>query len=364
MNLIYNEELSFPGLGITIDVSPVAFQIGDFKVYWYGVIIAAAMLVCFGLAVKLAKKNNFSPDLVYDLMFITLPCAIVGARVYYVIFRWDYYAEDLSRIFDTRSGGLAVYGGVILVLVGYFVMCRIRKIPYSTVLDYLAPLLPLGQAIGRWGNFFNQEAFGTTTNLPWGMTSNSISSYLSTYCPTLDSSMPVHPTFLYESLGNIILCIILFKLRKKSKYAYETAAVYFVGYGFIRFFVEGLRTDSLYIGSTAIRASQLLSLILVIGGLLYIAFAHYKKILRQPLPERFLVEKGEKESKVPEKGETEVPETEPEVPETEGEKAPEAPEAPENEPAKTPENNDGEGDDIVELAGDVCVEDLKDDGNT
>ena len=150
------------------------------------------------------------------------------------------------------------------------------------------------------------------------MTSQEISNYLAANCPTLDSTMPVHPTFLYESLGNIILCIILFNLRKKSKYAYETSAVYFVGYGVIRFFVEGLRTDSLYIGGTAMRASQLLSLILMIAGLLYIAFAHYKKILRQPLPERFLIEKDAKK--------------EPKAPDEEGEP--------------------------LQLEGDVCVEDI------
>ncbi len=294
-----NEDgISFPGLGITINVDPVAFSIGSFKVYWYGIIIAAGMLLCFILAIKQAKKNKFSPDLVYDLMFVTLPCAIIGARIYYVIFKWDYYSQDLKKIFDTRSGGLAVYGGVIAVLLGYFIMCKIRKIPYSTVLDYLAPLLPLGQAIGRWGNFFNQEAFGTTTNLPWGMTSPEIRGYLLLNCPTLDPLMPVHPTFLYESLGNIILFVVLYYMRKNSKFAFETACGYFVGYGAIRFLVEGLRTDSLYITGTAIRASQLLSAVLMVGGLLAIAFIHYKKIERKPLSERFMNDTKEvKESK-------------------------------------------------------------------
>ena len=326
------DKLSFPGLGIELDINPVAIEIGSFKIYWYGVIIAAAMLTCFILAVKLAKKNNFSPDLVYDLMFITLPCAIVGARIYYVAFKWDYYSQDLTRIFDTRSGGLAIYGGVIAVLLGYYIMCRIRKIPYSTVIDYLAPLLPLGQAIGRWGNFFNQEAFGTTTTLPWGMTSPEIRSYLSTNCPTLDPSMPVHPTFLYESLGNIILVCILFYMRKHSKYAYETSAIYFIGYGTIRFFVEGLRTDSLYISGTPMRASQLLSVILVIGGLLYIAWVHYKKIERKPLPERFLIEKGASGCKS--KSKSKSPKSEPKA-----EPAETTPAEPDADPSETSADN-------------------------
>ena len=149
--MINYDELSFPGLGLTLDLNPVAFQLGSFKVYWYGLIIALGMLLCFGLAVKQAKKNNFSPDLVYDLMFVTLPCAIIGARIYYVIFKWDYYSEDLTSIFDTRSGGLAIYGGIIAVLLGYLIMCRIRKIPYSAVLDYLAPLLPPGTGDRQMG---------------------------------------------------------------------------------------------------------------------------------------------------------------------------------------------------------------------
>lgn len=341
-----SNKLSFPGMGIEIDLNPVAFEIGGFKVYWYGLIIAAAMLVCFLLAVKQAKKNKFSPDLVYDLMFVTLPCAIVGARLYYVAFKWDYYSEDLTRIFDTRNGGLAIYGGVIAVLFGYWVMCRIRKIPYSTVLDYLAPLLPLGQAIGRWGNFFNQEAFGTTTTLPWGMTSSEIRNYLATNCPTLDSTMPVHPTFLYESLGNIILVCILFYLRKHSKYAYETSAVYFIGYGILRFFVEGLRTDSLYISGTAIRASQLLSVILVICGLLYIAFAHYKKIGRKPLPEKFLSKKG--------------------TAETEATVEPEAAEEAETAPEATPETEtpDASAETAPEVAPDASAETTPDADST
>ncbi|SCW60818.1 phosphatidylglycerol:prolipoprotein diacylglycerol transferase [Ruminococcaceae bacterium YRB3002] len=347
------DKISFPGLGIELDINPVAFSIGSLNVYWYGIIIAAGMLLCFFLAVKQARKNNFSPDLVYDLMFVTIPCAIVGARIYYVAFKWDYYSKDLTKIFDTRSGGLAVYGGVIAVLLGYFIMCRIRKIPYSTVLDYLAPLLPLGQAIGRWGNFFNQEAFGTTTNLPWGMTSFEISSYISANCPTLDPSMPVHPTFLYESLGNIILFVFLLYMRKNSKFAYETAACYFIGYGVIRFFVEGLRTDSLYITGTAIRASQLLSAILVFLGLLYIAYAHYKKIPRAPLPERFLISKEASES----------PESQPESADAEPETVEDVEEAAEDT-VESEEPEAAEDTEATESSEAPSESDTKDNGDT
>jgi len=288
-------EVSFPGLGFHLNVSPVAFRIGSVEIYWYGLIIAIAMIVCVGLGLKHAKANKFSSDLVYDIMIVAIPGAIVGARLYYVLCEWDYYSQDLSRIFDTRSGGLAVYGGIIGAYLAGFIMLRIRKIPFTTCADYCIVYVPLGQAIGRWGNFFNQEAFGTTTTLPWGMTSQTVSDYLSRNCPNLDSSMPVHPTFLYESLINLALFFVLLWVRKHSKYAFETTSVYMIIYGVARFFLEGLRTDSLYLGNTNIRTSQLLSLILVLAGLIYIAVAQYKDFERQPLPERLF------ETKAPEK---------------------------------------------------------------
>ena len=278
-------EVSFPGLGLHFNVSPVAFKIGNFEVYWYGLIIATAMIVCVLLALKHAHKNKFAKDLIYDIMIVSIPSAIVGARLYYVLCEWSYYSADLKRIFDTRSGGLAVYGGIIGAFLGAFIMLRIKKIPFSTCADYCIVYIPLGQAIGRWGNFFNQEAFGTTTSLPWGMTSSEVSSYLSSHCPNLDPSMPVHPTFLYESLFNVLLFFILLYVRKRSKYAFETTSVYMILYGAVRFLIEGLRTDSLYIANTDLRTSQVLSLVLVLTGLIYIAVAHTKYIAREDLPQ-------------------------------------------------------------------------------
>jgi len=290
------DEIRFPKIGITVETDPVAFNIGNFPVYWYGVIIAAALILCAFLAVKHSKANKFSEDLVYDVLLCSLPCAIVGARLYYVLCEWSYYSADLKRIFDTRSGGLAVYGGVIGAFLGTYIMCRIRKIPFSTVADYCVAYIPLGQAIGRWGNFFNQEAFGTTTNLPWGMTSDKIASYLRINCPSLDSSMPVHPTFLYESLITFSVFIILLLVRSKSKHKYEVVSVYMIGYGIGRFFLEGLRTDSLYLAGTSIRTSQLLSLILVVGGLLIVIFSRYNNWVREPLPERLFIDRKVKTS--------------------------------------------------------------------
>ena len=297
MNLINHEEVQFPGLGLKFDVDPVAFRIGNFEVYWYGILIAAALVLCIALAIKQAKKYNFPDTLIYDTMLVTIPCAIIGARAYYVIFNWSIYKDNLKSIFDTRAGGLAVYGGIVLSLVGLLLMCKIRKIPFTSLVDYCVVYLPLGQAIGRWGNFFNQEAFGTTTTAPWGMWSRSVQSYLSRFCPELVALSPVHPTFLYESIADLIIFVILLQVRKKSTRSFETTSAYFVLYGAVRFFIEGLRTDSLYIGTTGIRASQALSLLLLLFGLFYIAFAHIKNFEKKPFPAKLYVVEDSKSEK-------------------------------------------------------------------
>lgn len=286
-------EVRFPFIGITIQVDPVAFRIGTFEVYWYGILIAAAMILCGWLAVRHSKSNKFSEDLVYDVLLVSLPSAIIGARLYYVFCEWEYYSQDIRRIFDTRSGGLAVYGGILGAVLGTYIMCRIRKIPFSTVLDYCIVYIPLGQAIGRWGNFFNQEAFGTTTNLPWGMTSSTVEAYLNRFCPTLVATQPVHPTFLYESIADLAIFFILLYIRKRSKISFETSCAYFVLYGTVRFFLEGLRTDSLYIGHTGIRVSQLLSLVLVVAALIYIAVARSKRWEKRSFPAKLYADAGE-----------------------------------------------------------------------
>ena len=285
-------EVTFPGLGLKFMVNPVAFKLFGLEVYWYGIIIACGITLCAALGFMHCKKNRFSSDLICDILLVSLPSAVVGARLYYVLCNWSYYSADLSRVFDTRSGGLALYGGVLGAYLGAFIMLRIRKIPFSTCADYCIAYIPLGQAIGRWGNYVNQEAFGTTTTLPWGMTSSEVVSYLKAYCPNLDSSMPVHPTFLYESLFNTCLFFFLLWVRKRSKHAYETTATYMICYGFIRFLLEGLRTDSLYIGSTNIRTSQLLSLILVIAGFAIIIYVRKMNMLRVDIPDRFLIAEG------------------------------------------------------------------------
>lgn len=290
-------EVKFPGLGIDLNVNPVAFKLGSIEVYWYGLLIAMALILSVILAVKQAKSLNFPEGLVYDTILMIIPCAIIGARAYFVACNWDYYKLDWKTIFDIRNGGLAIYGGVILVFIGGLVMCYIRKIPFRELADYCVVYLPLGQAIGRWGNFFNQECFGTTTDLPWGMTSSTVEMYLSSNCPTLVATSPVHPTFLYESLADLAIFFILLYVRKHSKIPFETSCAYFALYGTARFFIEGVRTDSLYLGHTSIRISQLLSLIFVILALLYIAFARTKRFEKRGFPEKLYVEASSGEGK-------------------------------------------------------------------
>ena len=260
MNLV---EVKFPGLGIDVNVNPVAFSIGSIEVYWYGLLIASAIVLSVVLAVKQAKKLYFPETLVYDTVLMIIPCAIIGARLYFVACNWDYYGQDLRRIFDFRSGGLAIYGGVILVFIGGLVMCRIRKIPFRELADYCVVYLPLGQAIGRWGNFFNGEAHGGPTDLPWAI--------------LVDGEM-VHPTFLYESIWCLILFFALSWFDKNKRTAHgQTLSLYLIFYSLERFFVESLRTDSLMIGP--FRQAQVISVCAIIFGIiLYLWSSKHKPL--------------------------------------------------------------------------------------
>ena len=188
--------------------NPVAFSIFGLDIMWYAILITSGIIIATAICCLRAPSHGLTSDQILNFVIICIPAAIIGARAYFVACNWDYYGKDLKAIFDLRSGGLAIYGGVILVFIGGFTMCYIRKIPFRELADYCVVYLPLGQAIGRWGNFFNQECFGTTTNLPWGMTSSVIESYLKSTCPTLVSTMPVHPTFLYESLADLAIFFI------------------------------------------------------------------------------------------------------------------------------------------------------------
>ena len=256
----------FPGLGIhDLEVNRVAFRLFGFDIYWYGLLIAIAIVLCLFLASKEAPKFGLKSDHAVDAMIIIVPFMIIFARLYYVIFEWHRYADNWLKIFDTRDGGLAFYGGVIGGIIALIVMAKWRRYKVGNVLDFFVVYVPLGQAIGRWGNFFNQEAFGNNTDLPWGMISNGTMRYLSTVdMPGINPLAPVHPTFFYEFVANMMIFLILHRIRRQSNIKGETVAWYLVLYGAVRFFVESIRTDPLIIPTNN-------SCIYVIVGLMVLA---------------------------------------------------------------------------------------------
>lgn len=265
--------VSFDGLGLSFDINNVAFSIFGFNIYWYGIIIALGFALAIVYTVKRSKSFNIKTDPMLDVIIGGAVGAIICARLYYVIFKWDYYRGDIKKILDIHSGGLAIYGGIIGAFLFGWLMCKWRKVNPLDMFDLGALGFLIGQGFGRWGNFFNQEAYGTTTNLPWAMKSDAIwaeltmkSSQLSDEGMAIDlNALGVHPTFLYESLWCFLgFAILHFVSKKHRKFSGQIALMYGVWYGIERFIVEGLRTDSLYITGTHLRVSQLLSLLLVI----------------------------------------------------------------------------------------------------
>lgn len=230
----------------------VAFTIFGIDVMWYGVLIATGMLIGVGLAIKEAKRVGISEDDVLNIAIIAVPIAIICARLYYVIFSWDYYSQNPSEILNIRGGGLAIHGGLIGGILTGFIYTKVKKMDFFKTADAVIVGMPLAQAIGRWGNFINGEAHGGPTTLPWGI---------------MVDGVKVHPTFLYESIWDfgIFLFLMIF-MRKKKTYEGEVIVSYITLYSVGRFFIEGLRTDSLMFGP--IRMAQFISLIGVVGGLL------------------------------------------------------------------------------------------------
>ena len=263
----------FPGLGLDFNIDRSAFGVFGLPVYWYGIIIALAFLLAVILAVKCSREFGIEPDSILDMVLWAAPTALVFSRLYYVVFSWDQYRDNLVDIFKVRDGGLAIYGAVIGALLAAWLYTRYKKIPFLKLADFSAPYLILGQSIGRWGNFINQEAFGYKTTLPWRMNGVEPDKYLNSLQENLDlSKWGVHPTFLYESLWDFAVFLFLLYFRKRKKVEGEVLFMYFILYGAGRFFIEGLRTDSLMLGS--IRVSQLLSLLLII---VFIALFIYRR---------------------------------------------------------------------------------------
>ena len=243
--------ISFPMFGEGFVINPPAsFSIGGFEIYLYGVVIALGFLLAVFYVSRIKERIGVTMEQVYDLLIFAVPSAIVGARLYYVIFYWSLYAGDLWSVFRIRDGGLAIYGGVIGTVIALVLRCRATKMPVGSGLDIAAFGLPVGQCIGRWGNFFNREAYGYETDIfcRMGLT------------PPGGETVYVHPTFLYESLWNLLGLIILHTVCKKHrKYTGQFFILYAAWYGVGRAMIEGLRADSLWLVPDVIRVSQLLA---------------------------------------------------------------------------------------------------------
>ena len=264
--MTYN--VTFPHLGLEFNINPVAFSIGNFHVYWYGIIIAAGFLLALIYASFSCKKMNIDINRLFDVVIVGLITGVIFARLFYVVFYpGDKYWKNPLEIFQIHDGGLAIYGGIIGAVVFGSLMAKLRKLKVTAVLDIAALGFLIGQCVGRWGNFINQEAFGSATELPWGMHSENTAA-------VVDGN--VHPCFLYESLLCLLGFVLLhFFTRRFRRYDGQTFLLYIVWYGACRFFIEGLRTDSLIIPGTGLRVSQVIAAACVVAGIiLLVLFRH------------------------------------------------------------------------------------------
>lgn len=274
-------DVKFPNLGIDIDrLNAVAFRIFGIPIYWYGILICLGIIAGLLLAMHVAKKTGQDKDMYMDVLVYCLVCALIGARLYYVAFEWNEFKDNPADIIlDIRGGGLAIYGGVIGAIVGGIIYSKVKKKNFWLIADTGVVGLLLGQAIGRWGNFFNMEAFGGNTNNLFAMALRVESENASYIPPSLETQvyngveyLQVHPTFLYEFLWCLGVMLILLFYTKRKKFDGEIFFLYFIGYGLGRFWIEGLRTDQLFLWNTNIPISQLLSAVMVVISLAYIIY--------------------------------------------------------------------------------------------
>lgn len=271
--------INFPNLGIYLSNVGKSISIGRFEIAYYGMIIACGMLLGLFLAMWVAKKTKQDPELYFDVALYAIPIALIGARAYYVIFSWDQYKDNLIHILYFREGGLAIFGGVIAAVITFYVYVKIKKQNFWLMVDTGCVGLVLGQIIGRWGNFFNREAFGGYTDglfamqLPLNAVRTSdVTQEMMEHLQTIRGVqyIQVHPTFLYESLWNTGILLILLFFTKHKKFNGEIFLLYLVGYGIGRFWIEGLRTDQLLIPGIGLPVSQVLSMIVAICSIIVI----------------------------------------------------------------------------------------------
>lgn len=263
-------DIAFPNLGIYLNNVPDGFSVFGFRIALYGVIIGIGVLSGVLMAAYVAKRENMNPDLVWDFAIYAIVFSIMGARIYYVIFQWDMYKDNPVSVFNLRNGGLAIYGAVIAAFLTLFVYTRVKKQSFLQLVDVCVPGLILGQAIGRWGNFTNREVFGGYTDnllamrLPVAaVRERDITEQLKVHIIEGTNYIQVHPTFLYECLWNLALLCLMLVYQKHRKFKGEIWLLYLGGYGLGRFWIEGIRTDQLYLTGTTIPVSQLLAVICV-----------------------------------------------------------------------------------------------------
>ncbi len=271
MNNIENI-VGFPNLNLMFNINEIAFSIYNLNIYWYGVIMALAYIIC----VVIIRINNNLYEIkwntIIEMLTFAIIFGIIGARIYYVIFNLNYYSKNVFEIFNILNGGLGIYGGLIFGFIAILIYCKINKINLFNSLDYICTILPLGQAVGRLGNFFNIEAYGIETNTFFRM---------QVYDKIYNMYVYVHPTFLYETILNTVIFILLYTQKRKRKFKGEQVLTYLMLYSFGRFFIEGLRVDSLMLGN--IRISQFLSLIIFIFSVFTLIYMNrkYKDSLKE-----------------------------------------------------------------------------------
>lgn len=278
-------EINFPNLGIYLDHVGKNISIFGFSIAYYGIVIVTGMMIAIWIAQREAKRTGQNPEQYLDLAMIGIAAGILGARIYYVIFAWDYYKEDLLSIFNIRQGGLAIYGGIIGACIAVVIYSRKKKQSFGLLMDTASMSIVFGQIMGRWGNFFNREAFGDYTNNLFAMQlpvsavrANEITQKMWDHVVTVNGVeyIQVHPTFLYESLWNVGVLLFLFWFRKRKKFNGEVFLMYLIGYGLGRIWIEGLRTDQLLLPVVGLPVSQLLSGCLVAGCTILVVWKRKK----------------------------------------------------------------------------------------
>ena len=264
-------DIAFPNLGIYLKDVPRSFSVFGFEIAFYGLIIGIGVLAGILMAAHQAKVTGQDPDTYWDFAIYAVIFSVIGARIYYVVFAWDYYKDNLLGVFNIRGGGMAIYGGVIAAFITLFVYCRIKKKNPFLMGDTAMAGLLLGQVIGRWGNFMNREVFGEYYNGLFSMQlpiaavrARDISENIAAHIPEGANYINVHPTFLYESVWNLAVMFLMLAYRKHKKFDGELCLFYLGGYGLGRFIIEGIRTDTLFLPGTTIPVSQVLALLMLI----------------------------------------------------------------------------------------------------